>query len=178
MHLAMDGLNGFWSTAQAVTSLMVSLSALAAAVVAVIKFRVLHMFRRRYRSELQCRHHALRNGRVIFEADYTIQNTGERPITVSSVRLRLHPAIREGVLLVPDRETVLAERVLEATDPDKKGLLQIESGERSICTLRCELAELPGVVFVHCQSSWPDRRDLAPYIGMYVPAEVTAASAV
>ena len=157
------------STAQTVTSVLVSLSVLGGAVVAVIKFRVLHLFSRRYRSELQCKHYALPNGRVIFEADYTIYNTGERPIALSSVTMRLHPATRDGVLLVPDRTTLLAERILEPTDREKRGLFQIEAGERSICTLRCELAELHDVVFVHCQLSWPDRRNPAPYIGMYVP---------
>jgi len=168
----MDAGNGFLSTAQTVTSLLVSLSVLAGAVVAVIKFRLLHLFSRRYRSDLQCRHHVLQNGAVIFEADYTIHNTGERPIALSRVALRLHPAVRKGVLLAPDYATLLAERVLESTDPDKRGLFQIEGGERSIYTLRCEFAELNSVVFLHCQLSWPDRRDPAPYIGMYVPSEV------
>ena len=164
--------SGLWSTAQTITSVLVNLTVLAGAVVAVIKFRLFQLFSRRYRSELQCRHHALPNGRIVFEADYTIHNIGERPIPLSSVALRLHPAAREGVLLVPDRKTLLAERILESTDVDKRGLFQIEGGERSIFTLRCELAELSSVVFLNCQLSWPDRRAPAPYIGMYVASDV------
>ncbi len=163
---------GFWHAAQTVTSVLVNLSVLAAAVVAVIKFRLLHILGRRYRSELQCTHHALQNGRVIFSAEYSIHNTGERPIALSCVTLRLHPAAREGVLLVPDRQTLLAERVLASADPDKRGLFRIEAGERSIFTLRCELPELNDVVFCFCQLSWPDRRDPAPYVGMYVSSNV------
>ena len=164
--------SGFWGTADTVASVLVNLSVLAAAVVAVIKFRLLHMFGRRYRSELQCTHHALENGRAIFIGEYSVHNTGERPITLSRVTLCLHPAAREGVLLAPERQALLAERVLTSEDPDKRGLFQIEAGERSIFTLRCELPELNDVVFLLCQLSWPDRRDPAPYLGMYVPCNV------
>ncbi len=165
--------SSFWHTVDTVTSVLVHLSVLAAAVVAVIKFRLLHMLGRRYRSELQCSHYTLQNGRVIFVGEYTVHNTGERPIALSCVTLRLHAAAREGVLLVPDRQTLLAERTLASADPDKRGLFQIEAGERSIFTLRCELPELHDVVFLLCQLSWPDRRDPAPYVGMYVALNLT-----
>ncbi|MBW8057563.1 MAG: hypothetical protein FVQ86_06035 [candidate division NC10 bacterium] len=105
--------SGFWASADTVTSVLVNVSVVAAAVVAVIKFRVLHMLSRRYRSELQCTDYVLRNGRVIFVAEYAVHNTGERPIALSSVTLRLHPTVREGVLLVPNRQALLAERVLK-----------------------------------------------------------------
>ena len=160
---------GFWSTADTVTSVLVNISVLGAAVVAIVKFRLLNMLGRRYRSELQCSHHTLPNGRVVFVADYSVHNTGERPIRLSSVTLRLHPAAREGVLLAPDRQRLLAERVLNSSDPERRGLFQIESGERSIFTLRCDLPELSDVVFVLCQLSWLDSRTPAPYIGMYIP---------
>lgn len=160
---------GFWATAGAVTSVLVNLSVLAGVIVAVIKLRVLHILERKYRSELQCTHHATGSGRVIFIADYSICNTGEMPIVLSGVSLRLHPAAREGVLLMPERKTLLAERVTASDDPEKRGLFQLEAGERSIFTLRCELPELNDAVFLLCQLSWPYRRVPAPYIGMYVP---------
>ena len=160
---------GFWATAGAVTSVLVNLSILAGVIVAVIKLRVLHILERKYRSELQCTHHAIGNGRVILLADYSIHNTGEMPIVLSSIRLRLHPAGREGVLVMPDTKTLLAERVIESADREKRGLFQLESGERSIFTLRCELPELNAPVFLLCQISWPYRRVPAPYISIYVP---------
>ena len=164
--------NDFWALADTITSVLVNLSVLVAAVVAVIKFRLLHMLGRRYRSELQCTHHVAQNGRAIFIGDYSVHNTGERPITLSHVTLRLHPATREGVLLVPEQQTLLAERILTSADTGKRGLFQIEAGERSIFPLRCELPELNDVVFLLCQLSWSDRRDPAPYVGMYVPSKV------
>ena len=169
----MEPTSGFWEIGDTITSVLVNVSVLAAAVAAAIKFRVLHMLRRRYRSELLCRHYALSNGRVIFVGDYSVHNIGERPMAVSRVSLRLHPAAPQGALLVPDPNLLLAERVLEAGDADKTGLFQIEAGERSIFTLRCELPELPGVVFLLCRLSWPDRREPAPFVGMYVRTDFT-----
>lgn len=152
------------------TSVLVNVSVLAAAIAAAIKLRVLHLLARRYRSELACSHHVLGKGQVIFIAEYTVHNTGERPIAVSQVRLTLHPAVRDGVLLHPDERTILAERVL-APEAQGKGLFLIEAGERSIFTMRCQLAELPDTAFVLCQLSWPTRRPPAPFLGMYVPSK-------
>ena len=165
----MQETSDFWATANIVTSVLVNMSVLAAAVVAVVKFRVFRMFSRRYRSELVCTHHALPNGRVIFVGEYSVHNTGERPIALLSVTLRLYPAAREVVLLVPDRQALLAERILTPQEHGKRGLFQIEAGERSIFTLRCELPKLDDVVFLLCQLSWSDHREPAPYVGMYVP---------
>lgn len=169
----MPDTGGFWAAAASVTSVLVNLSILAAAIVAVVKFRVLHMFSRRYRSELQCTHHQV-GGRVVFVGEYTVHNTGERPIALSRVTLRLHPAARDGALLVPDKGTLLAERVLAPANAGMGGLFQIEAAERSIFTLRCELPELNDVVFLLCQLSWSDSREPAPYVGIYVPAHAAA----
>lgn len=163
---------GFWQSADTILSVMVSISVLGAAVVAVIKFRLLNLFARRYRSELVCTDHVLRNGRIVFLGDYTIHNTGERPINLSSVVLRLRPAIRTGVMLEPDVNVLLAERILTPSDPVRRGLFQIEAGERSIFTLRCELPQLNDIVFLVCTVTWPDLREPAPYIGLHVPSSL------
>jgi hypothetical protein len=164
----------FWSAADTVTSVLVNISVLAAALAALVKFRVFAMFSHRYRSELQCRHHVLPTGQIAFEADYSVHNTGERPIDLTSVTLQLCASATDGPLLVPDPGCVLAERVLGARDADKRGLFRIEAGERSIFTLRCVLAQLDTMVFVRCQLAWKDNRALAPYIGLYVRADETA----
>jgi len=164
--------SGFWNQAQTVTSVLVNLSVLAAAIAAAIKFRILHLLARRYRSELCCHHHALADHRIVFVVEYTVQNTGERPITFSQVRLTLHPPARDQALLLHDPNTVLVERVL-VPDPASRGLFLVEAGERSIFTLRCELPQLPEITFILCQLSWPDRRAPAPFIGMYVARDNT-----
>jgi hypothetical protein len=158
---------GFWKAADTVTSVLVHVSIIAAAVAAAVKLRILHFLGRRYRSELACSHYTLADGRIIFIAEYTIHNAGERPLAVSRVTLTLHPATRDGVILVHDERTILANRTL-VPDAQKRGLFLIEAGERSIFTMRCELPHLPEVAFVVCQLSWPTRRSPAPFIGMYV----------
>jgi hypothetical protein len=158
----------FWSRADSVTKVLVNLSVLGAAAAALVKLKVLNMLARRYTSELVCRHHPLPDGQIIFEADYVVRNSGDRPINLATVTLQLCAASHEGILLVPDRTQILAERVCAASDRDKEGLFRIEAGERSIFTLRCQPPHLDAVVFVLCQIAWPDRRPPAPYVGMYV----------
>src|SRR5690349_17460028 len=121
-----------WTGAHTVTSVLVDVSVLLGALAAVIKFRVLNILSRRYRSELACTHHVLPNGDVVFIGDYIIHNTGDRPILLTRVTLRLHPARRDGAILRADDKQTLAERVHSCTDSTKKGLFRIEAGERSI----------------------------------------------
>jgi hypothetical protein len=163
---------GFWNQAQTVTSVLVNVSVLAAAIAAAIKARILQLLARRYRSELCCRHHVLADRRIVFVVEYAVQNTGERPIALSQVRLTLHPPVREQALLLHDPNAVLAQRAL-VPGPATRGLFLVEAGERSIVTLRRELPELPEITFVPCQLSWPDRRAAAPFIGMYVARDST-----
>ncbi len=170
--MSLNESSGFWDQAQAVTSVLVNLSVVGAAIAAGIKFRILHLLSRRYRSDLCCHHHVLEDRRIVFVVEYAVQNTGERPITFSQVSLTLHPPVREQALLLHDPNTVLAERVL-VPDPASRGLFSVEAGERSIFTLRCELPQLPEIIFVLCKLSWPDRRAPAPFIGMYVPRDGT-----
>lgn len=172
MASLLNEISGFWSQAHTVTSVLVNVSVLAAAIAAAIKFRILHLLARRYRSELSCHHHVLADRRIVLVVEYAVQNTGERPIAFTQVSLTLHPPVREHALLLPDPDTVLAQRVM-VPGPATRGLFLVEAGERSIFTLRCELPELPEITFVLCQLSWPDRRPAAPFIGMYVMRDGT-----
>ena len=158
----------FWSRADSITKVLVNLSILGAAAAALVKLKVLNILAHRYTSELACRHHPLPDGQIVFEADYMVRNSGDRPINLATVTLQLCAATHEGILLMPDRSQVLAERVCAVNDLDKRGLFRIEAGERSIFTLRCQLPHLDAVVFVLCQIAWPSRRSPAPYVGMYV----------
>jgi hypothetical protein len=163
--------DGFWKQADTVTSVFVHVSVLLAALAGVIKFRLLHIFSRRYKSELECRHHLLFDGRVVFEADYTVSNTGERPIDFTGVSLCLCAAeLRDG-LLSPNSDRTFARRVLEPIDSEKDRIFHIEAGERSIFTLRAILTSLDPVAFVLCQLTWTHKLQPAPYFGMYVRTE-------
>ena len=165
---------GFWTRADTVTSVLVNLSVLLAAIAAMIKLRVLNMLARRYKSELVCHHWLLPSGSVLFEANYAVTNTGERPITLSEVSLSLCASARDGVLLKPDREHVLAARRIQPVDRERRAMSIILAGERSAFTLRCELPFIEPVVFVVCQLSWPYKREPAPFIGMYASAAARA----
>src|SRR5215471_1095599 len=158
----------FWSRADSVTKVLVNLSVLGAAAAALVKLKVLNMLAHRYTSELTCRHAPLPDGQIVFEADYVVRNSGDRPINLATITLQLCAATHKGILLVPDDKQVLAERICAVTDLDKPGLFRIEAGERSIFTLRCQLPHLDAVVFVLCQIEWPNKRPPAPYVGMYV----------
>ena len=158
----------FWTRANTVTSVLVDVSVLFAALAAVIKFRVLNMLGRRYRSELACTHHALPAGDIVFLGDYIIHNTGDRPILLTRVTLRLHAARRDGAILMADETQTLAERVYSCADSTRKGLFRIGAGERSIFPMRCQLPKLDSVVFLSCRLSWSDGREPAPYNGIYV----------
>lgn len=166
--------DGFWKQADTVTSVLVHVSILLATLGAAIKFRMLHLLSRRYKSELVCRHHVLSDNQVVFEAEYTVNNTGERPIELTRVNLRLCAAENRAGLLSPDQARTFAERVLEWRDSDKMGLFHIEAGERSTFTLRTMLTTLEPVAFVLCQLSWKDKRQPAPYVGLYVRADAEA----
>jgi hypothetical protein len=168
------------------------LAVLAAAVVAVIKFRVYNVLSPRYRSELVCNHYVLPDSKVLFVADCTIHNTGDLPIDFDSVTLQLRaeiprpltpkckPKDKDDTLIGADEDQFVIERVIDTTDNVRRELLHIEAGERSIFPLRCKLAELPQVVFVHCVLSWKQSwledwlgdwwktREPAPYRGIYV----------
>ena len=154
-------------TVEKITSILVECTILLAAIVGVIKFRLYQLFQHRYRSEFRCTHHELEGGRIIFEGDYIFHNTGERPISISEVELQLYTARSEEGKLVPDEKRQLFSRVI-SSKKGLEGLFDIQAGERSIFTIRCELPSLDDVVFVRCQLDWPHKRKPAPYYALYV----------
>lgn len=158
-----------WELWVSITTVAVNLSLLLAAVVAVIKLRVFNLLSYRYKSEVKCSHHTLPSGKILFLGNYTIRNTGERPMDISSVELRLVGVRREGKIVRPDYERVLAEHVMGDVEDSMKGLFRIEAGERTIFPLQAELDKLDDVVFLACRFKWPYRREPAPYIALYAP---------
>ena len=160
------------SVLESITNVLVNVTVLAAAVVAVVKFRLFNLFSHRFRAEVACAHSQLPGGRILFRGDYIVHNTGERPIALRTVDLRLLRARElDGGVIEPDEATVLAARVIASDRESVKGLHRIEAGERSIFTLRCILDQLDDVVFFVCRIGWPHRRDPAPYIGLYVTSD-------
>lgn len=149
------------------TAAVADVTIVLAAVGAVVKFRLLNMLGHRWRSELTCAHWRLRDASYVLTADYALHNTGPRVLQVESVTLRLVPARADGPLLVPDEANVLAQRSLMPTDPNLAGLFQIESGERTLFTLRCRLPNLPEAVFILCSFQLKHRRVPAAWRGFY-----------
>ncbi|HKP75716.1 MAG TPA: hypothetical protein VJT67_09250 [Longimicrobiaceae bacterium] len=159
-----------WDDLEKASAFLVNLTILAGATAAIVKFQLYNLLGHRWRSDLSCRHYDLPDGSVVFTADYTITNTGERPLVLSDVHVQLYASRTEGVLLKPDKEKCLAERWMVVSDSTLKGLFQVEPGERSIFTLRCRLPRLDEVVFIECGFVIPQRRVPAAFSGLYVKA--------
>ena len=158
-----------WEHWETITGVLVDLTILAGAVLAVVKFRLYNLFGHRFRSEVICSHVALSDGRVLFRGNYIVHNTGERQIWLDGVNLKLlRTRTSSDGLIEPDDEGVLAERTLARGGEPYNGLHRLEAGERSIFTLRCVLNDLDDVVFFVCKIQWPYRRDPSPYIALYV----------
>src|SRR5262249_9796451 len=159
---------------------------LAAALVGAVKFKVFQIWKHTYRTEMQCSHVAVSGGETIFIAEYSIHNTGDRPLSIERVQLQLCPARQvPGGHLMRDRDTnLLMPTLFACREQDAPGdkhfkpmgsLGEIQKGERSTFTLRCRLRELPDAFFVFGEFNWarswfqPDR---APsfYSSLYITA--------
>lgn len=152
---------------------LVDVALLSGAVAAVIKFRLFNILGHRWRSDLACTHCLLPDSSVIFTADYTINNTGQRPLRLKEVTIRLTGARQEGALLLPDESRVYATRLFQSGNPALKGLFQIEPGERTIFPLRTKLPNLDDAVFVLCEFSLKQKRVPGAYRGFYVKSQPT-----
>jgi hypothetical protein len=150
------------------TGLLVDIALLLGAIVAVVKFRLFNILGHRWRSELTCNHHVLPDSTVVFTADYTISNTGQRPLRLNTVTIRLTAARDEASLVLPDESKIFAERIFQSGTPALKGLFQIEPGERTIFPIRAHLPELDEVMFVLCEFTLKQKREPAAYRGFYV----------
>jgi len=163
-------------------SILQTLAVLVAAIVGAIKFKIFGMWKHAYRTEMECHHFIVSSGETVFIAEYSIYNTGERPISIDRVQLQLcRAAAIHGGHLVPDRASdILMPTAFTCDDlgPDKHfkpigSLGEIKKEERSIFTLRCSLRDLPDVFFVIGEFHWkrsmfqPDRKP-SFYSSMYI----------
>lgn len=148
---------------------LVKAAGLIAAILGIAKFKLYQLFGRKYRSSFTASHQALENGSMVFEGDYHILNTGQRPIKLSKVELTMVGSkIEDKNLIVPDEGEKLAIRTFDETDPILRNLLYLSAGEGATFPLRCKLTELPETVFVCCSFQWNYRRPPAPFNSMYV----------
>lgn len=150
------------------TSFLVDVVILIGAIGAAIKFRLFNVLGFRWRSDLKCAHYPLPDSSVIFAADYTINNTGQRPLRLKNATIRLTGARQEGPLLSPDENRIFAKRIFESGDPAVKGrLFEIEPGEQTIFTLRAQLPSLDDAVFILCEFSLQQKCRPATFRGFY-----------
>lgn len=157
-----------WEHLGNISSVLVDLVVLLGALAAALKFRLFNVLAHRWQSELECTHHLLPGGKVVFEADYTVRNFGQRPLAIRSVRIRLVAAKQVDGLLYPDDSVCYAERHIPGTEHDLAGNLDVQPGERSIFTLRCLLSDLEEIAFVVGTLDLPHRRTPAVFRSLYV----------
>lgn len=177
---------------QHVLSVAQTITVLAAALVGAIKFKVFQIWKHTFRTDMQCHHSVRSTGETIFIAEYTIQNTGDRPLSIDSVLLQLCPALQvHGGHLMPDRSTNILMPTLFAEREPSAGperhfkplgsLGEIMKGERSTFTLRCCLRELPDVFFVFGEFTWtkswfrPERKP-SFYSSLYIKSQASGAA--
>ena len=82
-----------WEQWATITKTLVNVTVLLGVIVAVVKFRVFNLFTPRFRSEITCTHTDLADGRTLFRGNYMVHNTGERPIWIQNVNLKLMRAL-------------------------------------------------------------------------------------
>ena len=99
-----------WESAQHVTGVLVDVTLLLGAVGAIVKFQLFNIFGHRWHSTLDCAHYELADSSVVFTADYTVTNRGQRPLRLRAVSLRLVRCRRDGHVLLPDETAPIAER--------------------------------------------------------------------
>lgn len=165
-----------WEHLHQITGIIVDTIIVFGATVAAVKFRLFNVLGHRWRSEVESSHWELGDGSIIFSAEYTIHNTGQRTLQIQDVSMGLVPARVENSLLVPDEVKVLAEREMVSGDPRLRGIFHIAAGERTIFTLRCKLAQLDDVVFVMCRFNLGTKRIPAGFRGFYCRRQVSQSS--
>ena len=160
-----------------VSGIFVDVVVLLGAAAAVVKLRLFNLLGYRWRSELTCTHYDLPNSSVIFTADYTIFNTGERPLIVSEVTIDLVAARQEGALLRPDHEKNYARHVMRMThDPSDRRIHSIQPGERTIFPIRVKLPSMDDAVFVMCKAFFEGKQGSTSWSGFYVKSPAKTGS--
>jgi hypothetical protein len=161
-----------WTQLERMTGTLVNVTIIIGALVAVIKLRLYNLLERRFRSEVQCSHAQLSDGRILFCGDYIVQNTGERQIWIEDVHLKLLGSkLTSDNLVIQNENVVLAARSLPRGHESYKGLHRLEAGERSIFPLRCIVNDLDEISFFVCKIMWPYTRTPSPYISLYVKSQ-------
>jgi hypothetical protein len=159
-----------------IASTLAHLAVFAAALYAIPKYLRLKPLSPRYKSQLETRHYVLSTGEILFAAEYTVSNVGERPISFSEVTLRLCAAKSDNNgLLSPDVATCFAQRAMDPRK-DSDALFHIAAGERTVFCLRKMLPSLDAVSFVLCQLKWEVKGESqpAPYQDLYVRTDRAA----
>jgi len=150
---------------QRIASITQSLTVVAAALFAVFKFKLYRLWTATHRSEMLCTTRVIGPKDLVFEAEYKIFNTGERPLRIQRVTLKLCQAKQvNGVHLDPDPDhllaapTVIAENKKQAGPNDHfkpiRALGYVNKGADASFTLRCRLTELPDVMFILGEFIW------------------------
>ena len=150
--------------------ILVNVTVLVGGLAAAYRFRVFDVLGHKYRSEVWCTSTpTVRDGRILFLANYVIHNTGSRPLLLSSVTLSLLEPH-------PDDEIIDSDRALDPPLVTRRfdldagsSWFRIGAGERSIFPLRCYLDELPAPVLVSCTFRWKRRKQPSPFIRLYDP---------
>lgn len=140
-----------WKTASDMTSTLVNVTVILAALVAAFKF---HFFMARPRAELRSSTHVLRDNRIALSCELEIQNPGIVPVRLSKVTMTLS-GCSQGTRLEPKADKVLDKRCFP--DPKKdyhKILMTVLSGERSIFPLTQVLPAGTQCVCVTCSYSF------------------------
>ena len=151
-----------------ISDILVNLTLITAAIASVLKFRLYRLYSRRYKTSFAGSHSAVAGG-VLFEGDYVIQNTGERPIELDHVWISLYEAAEDDDgQLQPDEGKEIASRPVDCTKPEFEGLRRIEAGERSTFAMRLRRERLPDYFFVLCRFSWQHPREPSSYRSFYV----------
>lgn len=151
---------------------LVDLTILFGALAAAYKFRVFDVLGHKYRSEVWCGSAPLgsdEGGRVLFVGNYVIHNTGNRPLKISWVSLRLlqlHEPGEDGIL-DSSRSRELVKRTF-----DKDGgvsWFRVGAGERSIYPLRCHLPSIDGTLALECKFGWKHGGEPSEFVWLYDP---------
>ena len=146
-----------------------SLTVMMAAAAGAIKYRLFNLFGHRWESSLITSDHRLESGRLLFVAEYKVVNTGQRPLRIDKIKVSLMTARHDKLtqILTPNRDALLATREIP-DDVSTPGNLDVQPGERSIFTLRCQFDEMPEVTFIECKITFPHDRSAAVYVGLHV----------
>jgi hypothetical protein len=161
---------------QKITSIVQSITVVGAAFFALFKFRLYQSWKPTQKAEMVCSAQPTASKDFVFEAKYQIFNTGDRPLRIRHVVLKIcHAKLEKDFHLAPDEANILGSRTVIAENEEEAKLIAkndgqagpddhqfkaigvlgyVNKGADSSFTLRCRLRELPDVIFVVAEFSW------------------------